>query len=72
MTDVSDISGAPAIHDINYQIHVHQYKNGALRGDIKDGETLVSEIYQEPVMNPKVTLHLLRQQVEIMVWTNKI
>jgi hypothetical protein len=58
--------------DITYQIHVHQYKNGALLGQIKDKDTIVAEIYQEPVLNPKVTLHLLRKQVEMMVWTDKV
>jgi hypothetical protein len=56
----------------SYQIHVHQYKNGALCGQVKDAETIIAEIYQEPVLNPKVTLHLLRKQVEMMVWMDKV
>jgi hypothetical protein len=58
--------------ETNYQVHVHQYKNGALLGQIKQNNEVVKEIWQDPVMNPKVTLHLLRKQVEMMAWTDKI
>lgn len=60
------------MNDKSYQIHVHQCKNGSLIGQVKDKDSIVAEIYQEMVLNPKVTLHLLRKHVEIMVWTDKI
>jgi len=58
--------------DKNYKVHVHQYKNGAILGQIKDNDVVVKEIWQDPVMNPKVTLHFLRKQVEMMVWLDRI
>jgi hypothetical protein len=56
----------------NYQVRVKQYKTGALMGQIIDNGEVIKEIWQDPILNPRVTLYLLRKQVEIMAWTDKL
>ena len=59
---------------VNYPVKVSRSKNGAFFAAITNdkGET-VTEIYSHyPELGEKANLHLLKKQVEILVWTDKL
>lgn len=56
----------------SYQVHVQTYKNGSMRGEIKENDVVLRELYQDWTLNPNITRHLLRKQVEWMVWMDRV
>ena len=52
-----------------YHVDIHQLKNGNLKADVKLGDTIVKEIWQSPFLSPKVTLYLLKKQIEFFCIT---
>jgi len=53
---------------VAFNVHVHQYKTGALGAEVKENGVVVKEIWQDAIMSPKITLFLVRKQVEFEAW----
>jgi 16S rRNA U1498 N3-methylase RsmE len=59
---------------VNYPVKVSRMKNGAFLAAItNDKGEVLKEIYSHyPEMGEKANIFLLKKQVEILVWTDKI
>jgi hypothetical protein len=59
---------------VNYPVKVSRTKKGAFLATITNdkGETIKELYSHHPELNEKANIFLLKKQVEILVWTDKL